>query len=456
MPSRPARDSKLLRPSIVVSENEKQMGILASRAIVDSFEKRLQRSQRVVALLESGPGMYSTWHPMVKYFKRAIKAGRIDPQKLDFFSMGEYAASEKWTQYSLESALNTRLLQPIGMRNQNVHLFGNRTCVATAIEFRKAVERGGPSDVITDLECRLQAQFDEAAHKIAAEFSRAGGAFDIVVTSIGRRASLGFNEFANSNFADTRATRIVRLSRALRRPYLDKEMPRTFDDFPTHAFTFTLPPILNAKRIHVINPGADSARIVARTLKGPIAEDSPASWLLKRDIAGKVRFYLDKDSSRLSDVAKESIKATGYCTVRELIVPERPSLLSDNKLIDRLGIPRMRLPEGQTIAILDEKDTEYYLRPLVDLVKKNNRVLHVASSDRVKRILNDCPDVLIAARHSTRPNTYTKKFDKIVKEIAGLGVTALFYFPLESVGYEIHYFFSNETMKKKIRNCDKK
>jgi len=83
----------------------------------------------------------------------------------------------------------------------------------------------------------------------------------------------------------------------------DKEFAK-ISDVPTHALTFSLTPILSARRIHIIVPGAFKAESVRKTLDLPVSEANPASGLRLPNVLPNVRIYLDKAAASLSLVAQ--------------------------------------------------------------------------------------------------------------------------------------------------------
>ena len=133
-----------------------------------------------------------------------------------------------------------------------------------------------------------------------------------MVGGIGKHPHLAFNDAPHAKFNDPKLIKVVRLSEISRQQQVDDGEFSRIEDVPTHALTFSLTPILGAKKIHIIVPRVLKANAVRQTLDGPISEDIPASGLRQLDVLPKVSFYLDRYSASLSEVAQEAISKRGY------------------------------------------------------------------------------------------------------------------------------------------------
>lgn len=119
---------------------------------------------------------------------------------------------------------------------------------------------------------------------------RAAGGIDHQILSLGRNGHIGFNEpFAP---ADSR-TRWVELN-----PMTRTDAARSFggiENVPTHALTMGCGTILNARKITVLVWGSRKARIVHKTLAGPISAKICASYL---KVHPATRFYLNPSAAK--------------------------------------------------------------------------------------------------------------------------------------------------------------
>lgn len=204
------------------------------------------------------------------------------------------------------------LFEPMGIGEENVHYFNDRICFNTAVRLRAALANKEPISLINELTRRFEGEANEYTEGVVAEFVDAGGVFDIVVGGIGKHPHLAFNDAPDARFDEPKTIKVVRLYETLRQQQVDDGEFNKLEDVPTHALTFTLPPIFKSRKIHIIVPRAFKANAIRETLDGPIYEGAPASGLRMPSVLPKVKFYLDKDSARLSRVAQEVIEQRGY------------------------------------------------------------------------------------------------------------------------------------------------
>jgi glucosamine-6-phosphate deaminase len=119
---------------------------------------------------------------------------------------------------------------------------------------------------------------------------------DIVCAGIGENGHLAFNDPPVADALDPVLVKVVRLDAACRTQQLNDGCFDRIEDVPTHAYTLTLPALLAAKTISVVVPGPRKAEAVLNTLRGPIAESCPASFLRRHPGA---TLYLDREAARL-------------------------------------------------------------------------------------------------------------------------------------------------------------
>lgn len=145
------------------------------------------------------------------------------------------------------------------------------------------------------------------AERVAAEYAAAlaEAPIDIVVMGIGVNGHIAFNDPPVADFADPLAVKIVELDEVCRQQQVDDQCFPDFAAVPTHAFTLTVPRLLDAGAHFCIVPSPAKAAAVARTLAGPIDERVPASVLRR---ASGVVLYLDEDSAAVA-VAEGTLPA---------------------------------------------------------------------------------------------------------------------------------------------------
>jgi glucosamine-6-phosphate deaminase len=119
---------------------------------------------------------------------------------------------------------------------------------------------------------------------------------DIVCAGIGENGHLAFNDPPVADFLDPVLVKVVRLDQACRSQQVHDGCFERIEEVPTHAFTLTIPALLQAPIVSVVVPGPRKANAVLTTLRGPISEACPASALRRHSGA---TLYLDRDSARL-------------------------------------------------------------------------------------------------------------------------------------------------------------
>ena len=119
---------------------------------------------------------------------------------------------------------------------------------------------------------------------------------DIVCAGIGENGHLAFNDPPVADFLDPVLVKVVRLEAACRNQQVNDVGLNSLADVPTHAYTLTIPALLNAPVVSVVVPGPRKANAVLNTLRGPINESCPATALRRHPGA---KLYLDREAARL-------------------------------------------------------------------------------------------------------------------------------------------------------------
>lgn len=116
---------------------------------------------------------------------------------------------------------------------------------------------------------------------------------DVTCLGVGINGHIAFNEPGQTDFADSRLVREVRLDDASRRQQVDDGLFETLSAVPTTALTLTVPALLSAGSMICTVLGTNKADAVTRALLGPVSEDCPASVLRRhRDVA----WFLDREA----------------------------------------------------------------------------------------------------------------------------------------------------------------
>ncbi len=120
----------------------------------------------------------------------------------------------------------------------------------------------------------------------------------LALLGIGENGHLAFNDPGEADFADPVDVKIVTLDPLCREQQVAEGWFRTLDEVPRSAITLTIPAILRVPALIVTVPGTRKAKIMRRTLHGPISPDCPASILRTHPNAV---VYLDRESAAALD-----------------------------------------------------------------------------------------------------------------------------------------------------------
>jgi glucosamine-6-phosphate deaminase len=99
-----------------------------------------------------------------------------------------------------------------------------------------------------------------------------GGGLDLTLLGLGGNGHVGLNEPGTTAQAGTRVVRLASATRAAAGRYGS-------DQEPEWGMTLGLRPILDSREIWLLVTGSSKARILERTLNGPIGPEVPASFL---------------------------------------------------------------------------------------------------------------------------------------------------------------------------------
>lgn len=124
----------------------------------------------------------------------------------------------------------------------------------------------------------------------------ASAPLDITCLGIGVNGHLAFNDPPVADFSDPVAIKVVELDQPCRQQQVDDECFATLDDVPTHAWTLTIPRLLDAGALFCVVPGTSKAAAVRDALDGPLDPACPASALRTHP---RARLYLDSDAASL-------------------------------------------------------------------------------------------------------------------------------------------------------------
>ena len=170
--------------------------------------------------------------------------GEFDPSTITVFQLDEYAGVGENDERSLYGWMWDALLEPLGISRENVVRL-----------------RGDAADL--EEICRT---YDETL--------TARGGLDLALLGLGPNGHLGFNEPPSSPASKTRVVALTPESVASNAVYWGSS-----ERVPRRALTAGMDVLLAAQHIVLLASGEHKRDILARSLRGPISEDVPASFL---------------------------------------------------------------------------------------------------------------------------------------------------------------------------------
>jgi len=240
-----------------VFDNRAQMGNAAASAVAACIRSLLEAQQEVNVVFAAAPSQNE--------FLEALIKEDIDWQRINAFHMDEYIGLQAGSTASFAYYLQTHLFNQVHCKA--VHFIDGHNADATAA-------------------CKHYTNLLQQ-HPI-----------DIVCMGIGENAHIAFNDPPVADFDDQQAIKVVELDEACRRQQVNDGCFATIDDVPTHAFTLTVPALLNCRFIFCMVPGERKAQAVFHTFNSPVSEQYPSTALRTHS---DVQMFLDKDSARLVD-----------------------------------------------------------------------------------------------------------------------------------------------------------
>jgi glucosamine-6-phosphate deaminase len=244
---------------VFVYESRALAGRAAALGIVQAIRSR-QRTHGIANVV------FAAAPSQDEFLAGLVATGEIDWSGVAAFHMDEYLGINGDHPASFRRYLQERLFRLVGLGPDQLNLIpGER------------VER--PLQTCLDYEEMLRAN-----------------PTDIVCAGIGENGHLAFNDPPVADFLDPVLVKVVRLDAACRNQQLNDGCFERLDDVPTHAYTMTIPALMQAPLVSVVVPGPRKANAVLTTLRGPISEACPATILRRHPCA---RLYLDRDAARL-------------------------------------------------------------------------------------------------------------------------------------------------------------
>jgi glucosamine-6-phosphate deaminase len=105
---------------------------------------------------------------------------------------------------------------------------------------------------------------------------------DLCCLGIGDNGHLAFNDPGVADFNDPHWVKVVPLDETNRRQQFGYGWFKKMDEVPREGITLTIPALMAARKILALAPGKRKADIVARTLRGPVSTECPATCLRRQ------------------------------------------------------------------------------------------------------------------------------------------------------------------------------
>ncbi len=230
--------------------------------VVNLINKTLDQKEYCVIALGAGKSTHSVYATLIDLYKK----GEVSFEKVIVFNISEFYSGEA-TGPSTFSRLRQVFLDHVNIRPENIHT------IDTAVK---------------------KEQLYDSCREYLQRIEKCGG-LDLTLCEIGANGSLAFNEPGS---LETGTCRLVLLSNDTRRR-MAKEY--NVDSAPATAITLGLGDIMKSSRIMCMAWGENRAKVISKTIEGPVTDEVPASILQRHN---HTRIALDlsaaEDLTRLS------------------------------------------------------------------------------------------------------------------------------------------------------------
>jgi glucosamine-6-phosphate deaminase len=242
-------------PDLLICQDYQKLSRRGVEIFISQLQRILNEKGKAVILIPTG-GTYLNsggfYEILIKEYK-----DKVDWNKVIFMNLDEYIGISPADSRSYNYRL-TRVLQALGVREENIFLFD------------------GSKD---------PRQQCEEREKLIQEL----GGIDIALLGIGRNGHIAFNEPGSSRDSLTRVVELTPATREQNGPYWGGE-----DRVPTYAITVGIKTILSARSVILLASGESKAKVIKELFKGENPQ-IPASYLLThRDLI----IILDKEAAK--------------------------------------------------------------------------------------------------------------------------------------------------------------
>ncbi|MDD5013790.1 MAG: glucosamine-6-phosphate deaminase [Atribacterota bacterium] len=220
---------------IIIVKDYNEMSCQAAQLIAEQIIKK-----NLVLGLATG----STPNGMYKESIRLNQEGKVDFSEVITFNLDEYYGLSPEHPQSYNFSMWHILFRHINIKKENIHLLN------------------GVTDSV-DKECK---QYEDSIQK--------SGGIDLQILGIGDNGHIGFNE---PDISLNTRTHLVNLTAKTIRA--NSRFFNNIQEVPRQAITMGIGTIMRAKKIILLANGKRKARVVERTINGPITTKVPASVL---------------------------------------------------------------------------------------------------------------------------------------------------------------------------------
>lgn len=238
--------------NIIKVKNYKELSMQAAGIVA----AQISRKKNTVLGLPTGQTPLGMYQELIKRFRK----GEIDFSQVITFNLDEYYGLSPEHPQSYNYYMWQTFFNNINIKKENVFI---------------------PDGVTKDVqkECRYYESLIEKK-----------GGIDLQFLGIGDNGHIGFNEPA---IALNSKTHLVNLSQATIEA--NSRFFNDIEDVPRKALTMGMGTIMKAKQIILLASGMKKAPAIAKTIKGKVSTEVPASLLqLHRDVT----IIVDKDAAR--------------------------------------------------------------------------------------------------------------------------------------------------------------
>jgi glucosamine-6-phosphate deaminase len=244
---------------VLITKNYDELSKKAAEIIADAIRNKPD----LILGLATGGTPVGCYRELIRMHKEE----GLDFSRVVTFNLDEYVGLPPTHPQSYRYFMNENLFNHVNIRMENTHL---------------------PNGMSDDLQKTCK-EFEEAI--------KAAGGIDLQLLGIGTNSHIAFNE-PGSPFNSR--TRVVKISEQTRRD--NARFFRSIDEVPRQAISMGIGTIMEARKIVLLASGAGKADAVAKSIKGPITEDVPASILQRHP---DCTFILDEAAaSKLTKFAK--------------------------------------------------------------------------------------------------------------------------------------------------------